>query len=292
MVAEPVTEKEISTSPVEDVESPELTSQPVAEPEVDDVPEDAVSAFLKEQKILGEGSEDSAGAEPKTDEVGPDLSKLTPAQILELGKQQGKSETLTEAQSQAARYNQELRINGARNKILSVQNEDIQRSYQDGRDPQAVQRFWNDLWGDFNQVYQGAYSEIRPQVQAEFQQATRVLAVEALGTAKGKSFVSEWNALPPDQQSSAKFFSMYAEKASEGKLTAAEVEKKVSTAIRDFIKKMPKEARDAIGFNPSTTKTGTSSSGGANLSYQQLLKNPKLIDGLTGEQWEAIVAKG
>jgi hypothetical protein len=291
VVAEPVTEKELPTTEVEDVSTPESVEQPEAE--IDDVPEDAVSAFLKEQKIL-DGTSDGDGEGTKADDAGPDLSKLTPQQILDLGKQQGKSETLTEAQVASARYQNQQRVEGARNVLAQSRQTLTNLLTQVGNDANTViqaSQLQDQLHGAWNLVYQADIAAAGERAKEEFNSFVQATAATVLGT-KGKTLTQSWNDLPDADKSSAKFFELYAEKAREGYLSPSDVEKKVSTAVRDFIKKMPKEARDAIGFNSSTTKTGTSSSGGTNLSYQQLLKNPKLIDGLTGEQWDAIVAKG
>ena len=293
MVAEPVTETELPTTEVADVTTPESIEQP--EVEIDDTPEEAVSAFLREQKILADGTSEGDGDGSSTNADGPDLSKLTPQQILDLGKLQGKSETLTEAQAATVKYQNQQRVEGARNTLSYSKTNLTQLLSQAGYDANTViqaTQFQDQLHGAWNLVYQADVAAAETRASENYSNFVQTTAAAVLGTTKGKGLTSEWAALPDAEKSSAKFFELYAEKAREGYLSPKEADEKVTKAVTAFMRKLPKEAKDVLGFNPSSTKAGAASSG-AGLTYKQILKmNPKQIEQLDPEVYAAAVATG
>jgi len=290
VVAEPVTEKELPTTEVEEVQSPEPVEQPVVE---DEVPEEAVANFLRQEKVLDDGTSDGNGDGTGTDAAGPDLSKLTPQQILDLGKQQGKSETQTEAQAATARYQNQQRVEGARNALNYSKQNLTQILTNAGLDANTViqaTQYQDQLHGAWNLVYQADVAAAEERARESFNGFVQSTAASVLGTSKGKGLTSAWNTLPEGEKSSAKFFEMFLEHS--GYLSPKQAQELATKAGLAVLKKLPKEARDAVGFNPSSTRADTNTTGGSGLTYKQILKNPKLIDGLTDDEYQAIVDKG
>lgn len=266
MVAEPVAEAKTPIAEVVSETPVEQASPPVEN--VDEVPDEAVTNYLKEQKLI-EGTDTSDTGDESADDDGPSLEGLTPRQILDLGKQQGKSETQTEAQAASAAYQQRARVEGARTAYANAKARATQALANIGVDPSAIGQEFDQVYGNFNQVYQADVQAAHSNGYQTAADEVKIHAINVLGP-KGKELAKEWDALPADQKSSAKFFNMYTEKARAGYLSPSDTDKLVREKMSAFIKKLPKEARDAIGFNPSSTPTSGSSGSGKSIDEKLL----------------------
>ncbi len=252
MVAEPVEQINPNVTEVAEPTTPE----PVSEPTEDEIPDEAVADFLKAEKILDEGTDESEGAKPAAEEDEVDFSKLTPQQILELGKQKGKSEVQAETQSRAAEYQRQQEEAGVRNALLTSRQRVESILAQAGNNYETISaatQALDQIHGAWNRVLQSETAAAESRALQNFQKLTQDLALQELGT-KGKELTAKWNALPDTEKSSAKFFSLYAEEARKGYISQSDVNKLVTEKMAAFIKKLPKSARDAIGFNPPSTK--------------------------------------
>ncbi len=256
MVAEPVTEQELPTSPVEVPESPEPTPEPEAEQ--DDVPEEAVSAFLKEQKFLpAEESEESAGDEALADDDGPEWTKLSPQQAYELGQQRGSSETINATQSESARQAAQARVEGARNTLRYSRDSLARRLTDAGNSADTVLAAVQDLDnvnGLWTQVYQADVAAAQSAGAGSFGAQVRAAVPQVLG-AKAKDALGVFDALPPHQQTPEAFLRAVTDKAREGYLSPSEKGKEFTRQWQGWLKNLTPEKRkavmDTLGFNPA-----------------------------------------
>ncbi len=180
----------------------------------------------------------------------------------------------TEAQAASAAYQQRARVEGARTAYANAKARATQALANIGVDPSAIGQEFDQVYGNFNQVYQADVQAAHSNGYQTAADEVKIHAINVLGP-KGKELAKEWDALPADQKSSAKFFNMYTEKARAGYLSPSDTDKLVREKMSTFIKKLPKEARDAIGFNPSSTPTGRGSGSDSSLeSVNKKLEDP------------------
>ncbi len=262
MVTEQVGETDELADQTTEVEAPELAAPP--EPE-DDISEEAVAAFLKEEKFISSepGTAKGDGVTPGVESDEPDFSKLTPQQAYDLGKVREKSELINQAQVESVAQERARRVEGAKAALTNSRNKlytDLINAGNSAETAMAALQQLDQVHGSWNLVVEHELPEAEKRAKAEFQQFTYDTVAKELG-ATGKELIGQFQKLPEAEKSTANFYKMFADQVRKDTLKSSDADQEFVSRWKTWFKGLPKEKRDILGLNPAITPSAEKASG-------------------------------
>ncbi len=271
----------VSTEELQTPSTPEPTPQSAqptpTEPESstpESTPEDDDSSFdalLKEHGFTTEeGTSETTGSPSSTDSPAPEIKALTPEQAYQKGLEDQRQSLLQYNEAQQ-RTNRE---NGVRNAFLGARDRRLSDMTSKGYpvdDVLAVQNDWNQAYG---QVGTYIESEVRDANSLYQQNVTQGLYQVAAHLA-GKEIADRQSSHAQASNSTQAFLEDFAKAyaAKNGLLTPKEAKDATAKEVKAWVKKLPPEARTALGWKPSSTNSSNVSGTGSGKLTKELAES-------------------